>query len=1033
MDEVIGDVIAFLTRWLASHILESDRYLAMVVLAMQAGMPLELAKKHASEQLNGSIKVLIDIILSIYENLSTNALQLMNELAERRREGNLLRKLSLAVEQSFCSIVITDLDANIEFVNDAFVRTTGYLRSEAVGHNISLLQSGHTTKETYRSLWATLRRGEVWRGEFVNKRKDGNEYVELASISPVYQADGTITHYLAVNENITERKQAESQLVESEKRFRVVADAAPVMIWMSGTDMLCTWFNLGWLSFTGRTMAQELGNGWAEGVHPDDLSRCLDIYVGHFERQKPFCMEYRLKRHDDEFRWLRDNGVPRFGADGKFEGYIGSCIDVSDQITARDEVFQAKEELENILYAATAVGIIATDPNGLITTFNRGAELMLGYAAEEMIGKQTLALIHLPAEFELHFEELTKEFGYPPSVSLFDAFVAKAKRWGQETRDWTYVRKDKSTLTVSLVVTAIRDRKGNISGYLGVATDITQRKLAEQQLSIAATVFESQQGMLITDANNAILRVNKAFSAITGYAATDVIGENPRILQSGRQSSDFYAAMWSSINNTGSWEGEIWNRRKTGEVYPEYANITAVKDSSGNITHYVGTFIDITLKKAAAEEIERLAFYDPLTGLPNRRLLLDRLKPALAASHRNGRKGALLFIDLDHFKSLNDTLGHDMGDLLLQQVAERLRGIVREGDTVARLGGDEFVVMLEDLSDQILGAAQQTEIIGNKIIAVINQPFQLATHNYLTTPSIGAALFNGQENSVDELLKQADIAMYQSKTSGRNSLRFFDSNMQDVITARVLLEDDLRRALDVKQFQLHYQIQVDHSGRPIGAEALIRWIHPKRGLVSPAEFIPLAEETGLILPIDQWVLETACAQLKAWQQDPFTRGLVLSVNISAKQFFQADFVTRVQEVIQYHAINSGLLKLELTESLLVENIEDTIATMNALGAMGVQFSLDDFGTGYSSLQYLKKLPLDQLKIDQSFIRGIAVDSGDQAIACAIIAMAASLKLNVIAEGVETEEQRQFLLHNGCMNFQGYLFGKPVPIGQFEVR
>ncbi|MDO8207239.1 MAG: EAL domain-containing protein, partial [Gallionella sp.] len=403
----------------------------------------------------------------------------------------------------------------------------------------------------------------------------------------------------------------------------------------------------------------------------------------------------------------------------------------------------------------------------------------------------------------------------------------------------------------------------------------------------------------------------------------------------------------------------------------------------------------------------------------------------LASSTRSGRKGALLFIDLDNFKTINDTLGHDIGDLLLQQVAQRLESCMREGDTVARIGGDEFVVMLEDLSEHTIEAAAQTEDIGEKILATLGQLYQLASHEHRSTPSIGATLFNGHNQAIDELLKQADIAMYQSKKAGRNTLRFFDPRMQQAVNARASLEEELHKALESRQFQLHYQIQVDSLRRPLGAEVLIRWLHPERGLVSPAQFIPLAEETGLILPIGRWVLETACAQLKAWQQDALTLDLVLAVNVSAKQFNQKDFVAQVRAVVQSHDINPMRLKLELTEGLFLENIEDTIATMNALKELGVQFSLDDFGTGYSSLQYLKRLPLDQLKIDQSFVRDLAVDGSDKAIVSTIIAMARNLNLDVIAEGVETEDQQQQLLGSGCACYQGYLFGKPMPIEQFE--
>jgi diguanylate cyclase (GGDEF)-like protein/PAS domain S-box-containing protein len=538
--------------------------------------------------------------------------------------------------------------------------------------------------------------------------------------------------------------------------------------------------------------------------------------------------------------------------------------------------------------------------------------------------------------------------------------------------------------------------------------------------------------MMISDSNNQILRVNSAFTSITGYSAKDVIGKKPRILSSDRHDAHFYTTMWESINRAGTWEGEIWNRRKNGEVYPEYLNITAVRDADNRVLNYVATFNDITKSKIAENEIYNLAFYDPLTLLPNRRLFTDRLGQALTSRTRNNRVGAILFIDMDNFKALNDAFGHGMGDSLLQQVAKRLIATLRECDTVARLGGDEFVVMMEDLSTSQLDAAEQTEAIGEEILMRLHQPYQLGEKTYITTASIGATLFNDAQREVDELMKQADIAMYQSKKAGRNTLRFFDPEMQEIITSRATMEIELRKALVNRELQLYFQIQVDSSQHTSGAEVLLRWLHPEKGIILPAQFISLAEDTGLIIPIGKWVLETACIQLKAWQQDPLTRELVLAVNVSAKQFRQADFANQVQATIAHQGIDPKLLKLELTESMLIDSIDDTIAKMNILNAIGVQFSLDDFGTGYSSLQYLKSLPLDQIKIDQSFVRDITLGSSDKAIVRTIIAMAESLKLDIIAEGVETEAQRQLLLEKGCLHFQGYLFSEPLPIKQFEM-
>ena len=692
-----------------------------------------------------------------------------------------------------------------------------------------------------------------------------------------------------------------------------------------------------------------------------------------------------------------------------------------------EKSYLEQQELFGLLLNSTAEGIYGVDMQGNCNFVNPACLHMLGYdRPEDLIGKPIHTLIH---------------HTYPDgrNYPVEECKVQLATREGKSAHceDEVHWRADGSSFPVEYWSHPIY-RNGEVAGAVVTFVDITSRKQDEAELRIAATAFNSQESMMITDANGVILRVNNAFTDTTGYSAEELVGQTPRMLKSGRHDADFYRKMWESIARTGTWQGEIWDRRKNGEVYPKWLTISAVKRDDGTITHYVGSHFDITERKAAEEKVHHLAFYDPLTDLPNRRLLTDRMRQALTTSARTMRQGALLIIDLDNFKALNDTLGHDFGDALLIQVAHRLEPCVRAGDTVARLGGDEFVVVLENLGAQAVEAATQVEYIGEKILATINQLYKLGPADaeisgrwWRTTTSIGATLFIGHQTSLDELMKQADIAMYQAKKAGRNTLRFFDPLMQEAINERVSMESELRRALEQHQFRLHYQIQVDSTGRPLGAEALIRWNHPERGLVSPDLFIPLAEETGLIQPIGQWVLETACAQLKAWQQDPDTRDLVLAVNVSATQFHQADFATQVQSILQRHAINPIRLKLELTESLLLKNIEDTIATMSAMKKAGIQFSMDDFGSGYSSLQYLMRLPLDQLKIDISFVRGLGVVKGSNSIVQTIIAMARSLKLDVIAEGVETEQQLEILYFYGCQHYQGYLFSKPVPIEQFE--
>jgi diguanylate cyclase (GGDEF)-like protein/PAS domain S-box-containing protein len=661
------------------------------------------------------------------------------------------------------------------------------------------------------------------------------------------------------------------------------------------------------------------------------------------------------------------------------------------------------------LYEFAPVGYLTLTGEGLISEVNLTGAALLGFERTKLLQRRFARFV-IPADSDRYH-------------LLLQAVMQRGERQASEL---TLRRYDGSAFhaQVDCLSVGAGDKPRAVRVTLA---DISERKRADAELRIAATAFETQEGMFITDAESVILRTNRAFSDITGFRAEEAVGQSPRLLKSGRHNAAFYAAMWESLTRTGAWRGEIWNRQKSGHVYPEWLTITAVKGSDGGVTHYVGTLIDITQRKAAEADIEHLAFYDQLTQLPNRRLLLDRLRQALATSARSRRQGAILFIDLDDFKTLNDTKGHDLGDLLLQQVARRLLTCVRAGDTVARLGGDEFVVMLEDLSDSADAAANRAEIVGEKILAAFAPPYELAGQEHHSTGSIGVTLFSDARETVDDLLKRADLAMYKAKEGGRNTLRFFDPEMQAAVTARAELEKELRRGVREGQFVLHYQAQVDGEGRMTGAEALVRWRHPRRGLILPAEFMHLAEETGLILPLGQWVLKTVCAQLVAWREQPDTAHLTLAMNVSAREFRHPDFVTGVLAAIDGSGADPHRLMLEFTESPLLENMEETLAKMTALKARGEGFSLDDFGTGYSSLSNLKHLPLNQLKIDQSFVRDVLTDSNDAAIARTIMALGQSLGLEVIAEGVETEEQREFLARQGCQAFQGFLFGRPGPM------
>ena len=820
-------------------------------------------------------------------------------------------------------------------------------------------------------------------------------------------------------------RQAHVEMEASRDRYVDLYEFSPVSYLTLSSSGTIFEANLTATGLLGEERRKLLKRRFANFVVPEDIDRWQHYFLRVLQSDAPQNCELSIRRADDSRLDIHLN--VRRTADGsggyavrialtditeakRIEADLRKLHEIEEQAVAREKYEYAYQEWINAMDAVHDP-IFLHDMEFRVLRCNKAYQEYAGIPFKQIIGQpyyKVFPITHAPACYCLRaLEKAETENTAENAEELIGGISFRSRSF------------------------AIRDEQGTYLYSVHIMEDITERKKAVENQNIAAIVFEAQEGMLVADANGLILTVNRSFTKITGYLPEEVIGKNPHILSSGRHDKSFYDAMWASIKRLGYWEGEIWNKRKNGEIYPEHLCITAVKDKGGVLRNYVATLTDITMSRDAADEIQHLAFYDTLTRLPNRRLLLERLKLALASSARTGNYGAILFLDLDNFKALNDTLGHDIGDLLLQVVAQRLESCVREGDTVARLGGDEFVVIINELSNQDLEAAAQTESVGKKILDELNLPYQLSIYECRSTPSMGANLFCGHKTSIEELLKQADIAMYQAKKDGRNTLRFFDPAMQESIIERARIEAELQAALESRQFELYYQIQADSSGHALGAEALIRWNHPERGMVPPIQFIPLAEETGQILQIGHWVLDTACAQLALWQQNDLTRHLTLSVNVSARQFHQDDFAGQVRQVLLHHAINPEKLKLEPTESILLDNIDEAVATMNALKVLGVQFALDDFGTGFSSLQYLKRLPLNQLKIDQSFVSDLVSGENDQAIVRTIIAMAHGLNLDVIAEGVETAEQLQVLRQNGCQHFQGYLFGKPVPIEQFE--
>jgi diguanylate cyclase (GGDEF)-like protein/PAS domain S-box-containing protein len=651
------------------------------------------------------------------------------------------------------------------------------------------------------------------------------------------------------------------------------------------------------------------------------------------------------------------------------------------------------------------------DRQGRFTYVNEQAERLLNRPGRELLGRPIWTFFQKTVRLRL--EEQFRR-----------SFTTGAKLEGEELD--------------AQLSTRIEMRGWPFGGGMAVhLRDVTARHKSQELLRLLeSSIARLNDVVIITEAGPfsepgpRIVFVNEAFEQRTGYAPEEVMGRTPRLLQGpGTQRGELdkiRAAMeqWQPVRV------DLINYKKSGEAFWVDLEVSPVWDEARKLTHWVAVGRDITERKSAEEKIQYLAFYDPLTKLPNRQLLLDRLQRAVGDGERQ-HDGALMFIDLDNFKVLNDTLGHQKGDQLLQQVAERLRSCVARGDTVARLGGDEFVILLEDTGQKPFDATVGARAVSERILAKLGEPYQLSGYLHHSTCSIGVTLFGRGPRSVSELLKQADLAMYQAKSAGRNAVRFFDPEMQAVATANAALATDLRQAWREGQFLVDWQPQVGADGRMVGVEALLRWKHPHRDMVPPGDFIPTAEETSLIVPIGRWVLERACEQLAQWARQPDRAHLSIAVNVSVRQFRDPDFVDQVMHAIRAHAIEPHKLKLEVTESLLAEGIDVTIAKMASLKEMGVKLSVDDFGMGYSSLSYLKRLPIDQLKIDREFIKDILTDANDAAIARTIIHLARSLGLDVIAEGVETREQRDFLAKEGCFQYQGFFFCKPLPIDELE--
>ena len=978
-----------------------------------------------------------------------------------------------------------DLAGNISYANQAFMAYAQYSPSDLLGQPYDRLWHPDVPAAISHHLWDTLLKGDPWSGVIKNRTQNGEPYWIEACVVPI-KKQGETMEYICVFTPPSHQKIKEAEAeytlitrkgaVRQERGFQPLHHFSIKRAMLAGTAFVfittavSAWFGIKALEDTSQRMyALHRHNDMAglitqgdqqvglvlekirttlqltpntEFLRPDDA---IDVGIPlKAARESSHQLAATLSTMADNAQVMRNIPIDLHTIGAEFPAlsaantvailhYAKSAQDLNDQaITSVMSLiekgqFNAARALfsHKISVQAKALDMdMAKTSEGIQKSaiyLRRSVDDLYDLTSDRLIYWSLMTALIVGLFSFIFFRETMH-----PLQKAVDQMKRIAQGDLNEIPD-VFGFGEPGQVTRTLAIMQIQLMMSSDELHKKIK-DLTQ---TESDLRVAASAFESHESMMITDPDRVILRVNQAFVQSTGYSAEEVLGRKSNLLRSDRHDPDFYRDMWEATQRTGGCQGEVWVRKKDGEVRLKLVTLSAVKTGQGVITHYIVTYFDISQRKKDEERITQLAFYDQLTGLANRTLLLDRLKQAMASSMRSSKYGVLLFIDLDNFKTLNDTLGHDMGDLLLKQVGQRLTACVRAEDTVARLGGDEFVLVLMNLSEIEEEAHTEVQAIGEKILSALRQFYQLRNVAYQCTPSVGATLFKGDAAGTDELMKQADLAMYKSKSEGRNALHFFDPDMAAVMLDKVAKEADLRAALLEQQFSLHYQAQVDGEGEITGAEALARWQHPQRGMVSPAEFIPLAEETDLILPLGLWVLESACEQLAQWAQQPHMAHLTLAVNISAIQLKQFDFVEQVLSTIGKTGANPHRLKLELTESLFVKNMDDVIAKMKALQTLGVRFSQDDFGTGYSSLSYLKRLPLDQLKIDQSFVRDILTDPNDAAIAEMVVVLAKSLGLSVIAEGVETVEQRDFLAQLGCHNCQGYLISRPLPLAAFN--
>lgn len=856
-------------------------------------------------------------------------------------------------------------------------------------------------------------------------RQAGNQPL-LAEVAPAggsasFPAELSVSHVpghtgapldVLTLQDISARRAAESALRESEQRWKFALEGAGDGVWdwnLESGQMLFSRRYTEMLGYAEDVTWHSLED-WKAQVDDQEMQVAMQAMEAYLDgRQPAYHAEYRMRCQDGSWKWILSRGmVVSRAADGRPLRMIGTHTDISKRKQADSELQESEARFRSIFESANA-GIAFADAQGCVKMVNQNFAGLLGYSSEELLNKS--------------FGEFTHPEDVPGEIGLLQEIVAGTRDgYRIEKR---YFSKSGALLWVDLTVNAIRNEQGKLINLVGLVTDITDRKYGEESLNLLAKVFTtSGEGIVITDAESQIIAVNDAFTRLTGYRENEVRGKNPKILSAGRTPRHVFEEMWAALASKGSWEGEMWDRRKTGEPYQKWLSINAVRDKHGKVTNYIGSFTDITERKTSEERMLYLAHHDALTQLPNRLSLQERLEQAINVARRSQNSLALLLIDLDRFKAINDTLGHHIGDQLLIEVANRLTASVRETDIVARFGGDEFIVVLTGI-EAPADAAQ----VADKIVQTVSAPYYISGNDLRTSPSIGICLYPDDALEIGDLIKSGDVAMYHAKAKGRGNYQFFTDELNQAVMRRQSIEGDLRTALEQKQFVLHYQPQVDlRNGRLVGVEALIRWQHPVNGLMPPVSFIPIAEESGLIIPLGDWVLGEACRQLKQWRDEGID-DIRMSVNLSASQFLDKGLPDRIHGILTEIGLPASCLDLEVTESMSMHSPDEAAEMMGKLAAAGMTLSIDDFGTGYSSLTYLKNFPIHSLKIDRSFVKDIETDTNDAEICDVTVLLAHKLGMEVVAEGVETEAQLTYLISIGCEKYQGYYLSRPLPAAQ----